>query len=257
MCILNLGYPISENLSYKIGHFVKWSCSVYHAFLLLKIFSPCAFVFMFYSTELLHDRKGQEQDTLESAKDWPSRSFWAKPAGRFHHIYRKWMFWSVEADTWGEQVHRWTKICYNLLWNYWYVDPQYLAQLPVDKVSAFILICYSACLILGFIKFLGPYYMLLITKRRQIGAICGHTVYAVSKSEMIPLPNSSAWSSIYDSKNENRSLQSPLLYQLYFLLITWMLAQGMLSIYLHIIQKRINNFYKYSSCMPISFLCSF
>ncbi|CAL0330254.1 unnamed protein product [Lupinus luteus] len=65
----------------------------------------------------------------------------------------------------------------------------------------FVTTCYG---IVGFIKFLGPYYMLLITKRRQIGAICGHAVYAVSKSEMIPLPNSSVWSNIINSKNENR-----------------------------------------------------
>ncbi|RZB55220.1 Phosphoinositide phosphatase SAC4 isoform E [Glycine soja] len=63
----------------------------------------------------------------------------------------------------------------------------------------FVTTCYG---IVGFIKFLGPYYMLLITKRRQIGAICGHTVYAVSKSEMIPLPNSSVRSNI-NFKNEN------------------------------------------------------
>ncbi|XP_054805022.1 phosphoinositide phosphatase SAC3-like isoform X2 [Prosopis cineraria] len=65
----------------------------------------------------------------------------------------------------------------------------------------FVTTCYG---IVGFIKFLGPYYMLLITKRRQIGAICGHTVYAISKSTMIPLPNSSVQSSIADSGNENR-----------------------------------------------------
>ncbi|XP_027331730.1 phosphoinositide phosphatase SAC3 isoform X1 [Abrus precatorius] len=65
----------------------------------------------------------------------------------------------------------------------------------------FVTTCYG---IVGFIKFLGPYYMLLITKRRQIGAICGHAVYAVSKSEMIPLPNSSVRSNIINSKNENR-----------------------------------------------------
>ncbi|KAF7837592.1 phosphoinositide phosphatase SAC3 isoform X2 [Senna tora] len=65
----------------------------------------------------------------------------------------------------------------------------------------FITTCYG---IVGFVKFLGPYYMLLITKRRQIGAICGHTVYAVSKSTMIPLPNSSVHSNIASSKNENR-----------------------------------------------------
>lgn len=65
----------------------------------------------------------------------------------------------------------------------------------------FVTTCYG---IVGFIKFLGPYYMLLITKRRQIGAICGHNIYAVSKSEMIPLPNSSVQSKITNSKNENR-----------------------------------------------------
>lgn len=46
--------------------------------------------------------------------------------------------------------------------------------------------------------------MLLITKRRKIGAINGHTVYAISKSEMIPLPNSSVQSNIANSRNENR-----------------------------------------------------
>ncbi|KAH7679991.1 SAC domain-containing protein [Dioscorea alata] len=65
----------------------------------------------------------------------------------------------------------------------------------------FVTNCYG---IVGFIKFLGPYYMLLITKRRQIGAICGHTVYAVTKSEMIALPNPSVRSNIINTKNENR-----------------------------------------------------
>lgn len=59
---------------------------------------------------------------------------------------------------------------------------------------------------LGFIKFLGPYYMLLITKRRQIGAICGHIIYAVSKSEIIPLPNPAVQSDAVNSKNEDRLL---------------------------------------------------
>ncbi|CAN1136067.1 Phosphoinositide phosphatase SAC3 [Linum perenne] len=65
----------------------------------------------------------------------------------------------------------------------------------------FVTICYG---IVGFIKFLGPYYMLLITKRRRIGVICGHNVYAVSKSKMIPIQNSSLQADIVDSKNENR-----------------------------------------------------
>ncbi|RQO84974.1 hypothetical protein POPTR_001G163900v4 [Populus trichocarpa] len=65
----------------------------------------------------------------------------------------------------------------------------------------FVTICYG---IVGFIKFLGPYYMLLITKRRKIGAICGHTIYAITKSEMIPIPNSTVRSNMTSSKNENR-----------------------------------------------------
>lgn len=47
--------------------------------------------------------------------------------------------------------------------------------------------------------------MLLITKRRQIGSIRGHSVYAVSKSEMIPVPNATVNSNIADSMDENRS----------------------------------------------------
>ncbi|KAL5755482.1 hypothetical protein ACOSQ2_020228 [Xanthoceras sorbifolium] len=65
----------------------------------------------------------------------------------------------------------------------------------------FVTACYG---IVGFIKFLGPYYMLLITKRRKIGMICGHAIYAVSKSEMIPVPHSSVQRNMTYSKNEKR-----------------------------------------------------
>jgi len=41
---------------------------------------------------------------------------------RFDHIYRKWVFWPVEADTWRKQIHWWTKVCHYLLRNRWYVD---------------------------------------------------------------------------------------------------------------------------------------
>ncbi|KAI3973161.1 hypothetical protein MKX01_020896 [Papaver californicum] len=58
-------------------------------------------------------------------------------------------------------------------------------------------ICYG---IIGFIRFLGPYYMLLITKRKQIGVIDGHVIYAISKSEMIPIPHPS----VQTDKSENR-----------------------------------------------------
>lgn len=57
---------------------------------------------------------------------------------------------------------------------------------------------------LGFIKFLGPYYMLLITERREIGEICGHSVYEVSKSDIIALQNSSVLCNTANSRDENR-----------------------------------------------------
>ncbi|KAG8376273.1 hypothetical protein BUALT_Bualt09G0046100 [Buddleja alternifolia] len=65
----------------------------------------------------------------------------------------------------------------------------------------FVTTCYG---IVGFVKFLGPYYMLLITKRRRIGAIGGHNIYAISKSEIIPLPNVAVSSTTVNYKNENR-----------------------------------------------------
>ncbi|KAL6496444.1 hypothetical protein OROGR_029702 [Orobanche gracilis] len=55
----------------------------------------------------------------------------------------------------------------------------------------------------GFIKFLGPYYMLLITQKRQIGVICGHIIYSVSKTEIFSLPDSAVRSSMEHYKSEN------------------------------------------------------
>lgn len=102
-----------------------------------------------------------------------------------------------------------------LVKNCWYVDSACLVQLCLNKSSHVILICCSGSLFLGFIKFLGPYYMLLITKRREVGAICGHTVYAVSKSAMIPLPNPSEQSDTANSQTENRYLWSLMFYHFF------------------------------------------
>lgn len=47
--------------------------------------------------------------------------------------------------------------------------------------------------LLGFIRFTGAYYMLLITKRSQVAMIGGHYVYQVDGTELVPLttgPNS-------------------------------------------------------------------
>jgi hypothetical protein len=41
--------------------------------------------------------------------------------------------------------------------------------------------------LLGFIRFTGPYYMLLITKRSQVAMIGGHYVYQIDGTELVPL----------------------------------------------------------------------
>ncbi|KAM0279811.1 hypothetical protein ACHAQH_004362 [Verticillium albo-atrum] len=41
--------------------------------------------------------------------------------------------------------------------------------------------------LLGFIKFTGPYYMLLITKKSTVAMIGGHYVYQVDGTELVPL----------------------------------------------------------------------
>ncbi|RZC91649.1 hypothetical protein C5167_027720 [Papaver somniferum] len=62
--------------------------------------------------------------------------------------------------------------------------------------------CYG---IVGFVKFLGPYCMLLITKRKQIGTICGHVIYGISKSETIPIPHPSVQTNmVFPKSEENR-----------------------------------------------------
>lgn len=56
----------------------------------------------------------------------------------------------------------------------------------------------------GFIKFLGPYYMLIITEQRKIGDIFGHPVYQVTRTAMIELSNSKTRPKLTNSKDENR-----------------------------------------------------
>ncbi|KAG2576171.1 hypothetical protein PVAP13_6NG011000 [Panicum virgatum] len=58
--------------------------------------------------------------------------------------------------------------------------------------------------IAGCIKFLESYYLILVTKRRQIGCICGHAIYCIDDSQMITIPHSSVQTDVATSKNELR-----------------------------------------------------
>ncbi|PON85051.1 SAC domain containing protein [Trema orientale] len=58
--------------------------------------------------------------------------------------------------------------------------------------------------IAGCIKFLESYYLILVTKRRQIGCICGHAIYSIDDSQLIPIPHVSIQTDVAHSKTELR-----------------------------------------------------
>lgn len=58
--------------------------------------------------------------------------------------------------------------------------------------------------IVGFIKFLEPYYMILITKRRLVGNICGHAIYGIGESRLLAVPHPSVSTSLARLKAESR-----------------------------------------------------
>ncbi|CAN6873616.1 unnamed protein product [Brassica oleracea var. botrytis] len=58
--------------------------------------------------------------------------------------------------------------------------------------------------IAGCAKFMESYYLVLVTKRRQIGCICGHAIYAIDESQMISVPHATIQSDVANSKTELR-----------------------------------------------------
>ncbi|KAG5392459.1 hypothetical protein IGI04_022422 [Brassica rapa subsp. trilocularis] len=61
--------------------------------------------------------------------------------------------------------------------------------------------CYG---IIGFVRFLGPYYILVIRKRKKVGEICGHAIYGVAESQMIMVPYPSSETRVSSSAAERR-----------------------------------------------------
>ncbi|XP_019465463.1 PREDICTED: phosphoinositide phosphatase SAC1 isoform X1 [Lupinus angustifolius] len=58
--------------------------------------------------------------------------------------------------------------------------------------------------IAGCIKFLESYYLILVTKRTQIGSICGHPIYSINDTQFITIPHLSIQSDLAHSKTELR-----------------------------------------------------
>ncbi|KAH0913053.1 hypothetical protein HID58_036374 [Brassica napus] len=61
--------------------------------------------------------------------------------------------------------------------------------------------CYG---IIGFVRFLGPYYMLVIKRRKKVGEICGHAVYGIAETEQIMIPYPSPETRVANSLAERR-----------------------------------------------------
>ncbi|KAK3028098.1 hypothetical protein RJ639_039792 [Escallonia herrerae] len=58
--------------------------------------------------------------------------------------------------------------------------------------------------IAGCIKFLESFYLIVVTKRRQIGCICGHAIYSIAESQIISIPHVSVQTDVAHSKTEQR-----------------------------------------------------
>ncbi|KAM6554620.1 hypothetical protein CsatB_015382 [Cannabis sativa] len=61
---------------------------------------------------------------------------------------------------------------------------------------------YFLLFLLGCIKFLESYYLILVTKRRQIGCVCGHAIYSIDESQLVPIPHVSIQTDVSHSKTE-------------------------------------------------------
>lgn len=91
--------------------------------------------------------------------------------------------------------------CFGIIGKLWHLT---LIVIDAMSVTYSLQICINDMFFTGFIKFLGPYYMLIITEQRKIGDIFGHMVYQVSKTAMIELSNSTTRPKLINSKDENR-----------------------------------------------------
>nr|XP_043635970.1 phosphatidylinositol-3-phosphatase SAC1 isoform X2 [Erigeron canadensis] len=56
--------------------------------------------------------------------------------------------------------------------------------------------------IAGCIRFLESYYLILVTKRKQIGSICGHAIYSIEDSQILTIPHVSVQTDVAHSKTE-------------------------------------------------------
>ena len=62
------------------------------------------------------------------------------------------------------------------------------------SILSFYAFCVCVCVCVhvpGFVRFLEGYYIVLITKRRRVADIGGHSIYKIEDTNMIYIPNDS------------------------------------------------------------------
>lgn len=76
-----------------------------------------------------------------------------------------------------------------------------------NKTSGGLIKVCDACAIVGFMKFLNGYYLILITQRKEVGCIAGNFIYSIKATEMFPIkpreePESNTFKLIWKSLNK-------------------------------------------------------
>ncbi|XP_022897429.1 phosphoinositide phosphatase SAC1-like [Olea europaea var. sylvestris] len=66
--------------------------------------------------------------------------------------------------------------------------------------------------IVGCIKFLESYYLILVMKRRQNGCICGHAIYSIDEHQIITIPHVSVQTDVAHSESKLRKLLHMIIY---------------------------------------------
>ena len=86
--------------------------------------------------------------------------------------------------------------------------------------------------VLGAIRFMNGYYLILVTKRRRVGTLCGHAVYTVAETETVELPHPSVLreasaDEAYDERRYCRALESMDLTRDFFFSYTYPLTASL------------------------------
>ena len=73
-------------------------------------------------------------------------------------------------------------------------DPQTYTQVSLDRyirelgeATTLETICTNADCIFGFIKLLESYYLIMVTKKKKVATLHGHSIYTITETQTIPI----------------------------------------------------------------------